>query len=258
MEMNPTAAYSLERSINVAATGNGTDVWGNAGFVPIGNASTAFTGTFDGQSQTLSNLTINQPTATDVGLFGHIGSSATVQNVGLVNGAVTGSRNVGALVGFNDDIAVVSNSYATGKVSGAFNVGGLVGENEAVITDSYAGNSVSGSNNVGGLIGWNGGGSVIDTYAGGRVFGTSSVGGLLGYNNNGGTVGGSFWDVTTTGQTKSAGGTGMTTAQMQTEANFTSATAANGNVNPAWDFTDTWFMNGAHSYPLLISFSTTP
>ena len=43
---------------------------------------------------------------------------------------------------------------------------------------------------------------------------------------------------------------------MQQQANFTSATAANGNVNPGWDFTHTWFMTSGLTYPLLISFKT--
>jgi hypothetical protein len=34
------------------------------------------------------------------------------------------------------------------------------------------------------------------------------------------------------------------------------ATAANGNANPSWDFTGTWFMNDGHSYPLLASFKS--
>ena len=79
--------------------------------------------------------------------------------------------------------------------------------------------------------------------------GTGSVGGLVG--SNGGTVGDSFWDVTTSGRTASAGGRGMTTAQMQQQANFTSATAANGNANPGWDFASIWFMNNGRTYPLL-------
>jgi hypothetical protein len=48
----------------------------------------------------------------------------------------------------------------------------------------------------------------------------------------------------------------MTTAQMQTQANFTSATAANGHVNPGWDFTNTWVMQDGHTYPLLRVFMT--
>jgi hypothetical protein len=40
---------------------------------------------------------------------------------------------------------------------------------------------------------------------------------------------------------------------MKTQANFTSATAANGNVNPNWDFTNIWRMTEGVTYPLLRS-----
>ena len=46
----------------------------------------------------------------------------------------------------------------------------------------------------------------------------------------------------------------MTTAQMQTEANFTSATPANGNKNPNWDFTTIWYMTNGVTYPMLLAF----
>jgi filamentous hemagglutinin family protein len=249
MAMDTAASYTLARSMNAAATGNGSDVWGSSGFVPIGNSSTPFSGTFDGLEHTISNVTINQPTADDVGLIGYADSRAVVRNLGLIGGAVSGSQHVGALVGF--DAGSVSNSYATGRVSGDRFVGGLVGENEGSVSNSYARNSVTGSSDVGGLVGWNDTGSVSDSYAAGSVSGASNVGGLVGSNTNGGTVSNSFWDVTTSGQAASAGGTGMTTPQMQAQANFTSATPANGNVNPGWDFNAIWIMYDGHSYPVL-------
>src|SRR5882757_10739608 len=147
MAMNTAASYALGQNINASATRNGTDVWGSSGFVPIGNPSTAFSGVFDGQDHAISSLTINQPTANDVGLFGHIGSAAAVRNVGLIDSKVRGSRNVGALVGFVDDAATVGNSYATGNVSGSSNVGGLVGENESAISNGHGSSSVSGTSN---------------------------------------------------------------------------------------------------------------
>ena len=59
--------------------------------------SHAFTGTFDGLGHSISNLTINQ-TDRYVGLFGSVGSTGVVQNVGLVGGSVTGDNATGALV----------------------------------------------------------------------------------------------------------------------------------------------------------------
>jgi hypothetical protein len=169
--------------------------------------------------------------------------------VGLIDSKVSGSRNVGALVGFIDDAATVSNSYATGSVSGSSNVGGLVGENESAISNGHASSSVSGTSNLGGLVGWNNAGTISNSYATGGVSGGNSIGGLVGYNNNGGkvdntyamgrvtgssAVGGlvgyegvsgevsnGFWNVTTSGRSTSAGGTPLTTAQMQSAASFT-------------------------------------
>jgi hypothetical protein len=126
-------------------------------------------------------------------------------------------------------------------------VGGLVGEyDNGILTACYATGSVSGSDGVGGLVGTNGRGKVIQCYSTGKPTGTTlSVGGLLGSNS--GTVTDSFWDTVTSGQTSSAGGTGKTTAQMQTPLTFTSA---------GWDFVNTWWMPDGN-YPRLISLPLT-
>jgi len=38
---------------------------------------------------------------------------------------------------------------------------------------------------------------------------------------------------------------------MQSQANFTSATVANHNINPGWDFVADWFIHDGKTYPLL-------
>jgi len=65
------------------------------------------------------------------------------------------------------------------------------------------------------------------------------VGGLNGYNN-GGTATDSFWDTQTSGQSTSAGGTGKTTAEMQTLSTFT-----NWNITSVTQKADTY---ADHSY----------
>jgi hypothetical protein len=183
-------------------------------------------------------------------------------NTGTIsNSYATGnvSNGDGGLVGSNS--GTISNSYATGSVSGSNYVGGLVGySNLGEITNNYATGNVSGSNYVGGLVGINFEGSISNSYATGDASGgagSSNIGGLVGENSSRSKVTNSFWDTTTSGQSSSAGGgTGMTTAQMQTQANFTSATSANGNVNPGWDFTNTWVMYSGYTFPLLSSFMT--
>ena len=39
-------------------------------FTPLGSVSDEFYGTFDGDGFTISNLTINSPASSDLGLFG--------------------------------------------------------------------------------------------------------------------------------------------------------------------------------------------
>jgi filamentous hemagglutinin family protein len=193
----------------------------------------------------------------DVG--GLVGENSGAISTSYATGAVTGLDKItGGRGGLNDD--TITNSYANGGVSGHDGmIGGLVGENSGTITNTYATGSVTGHDGmVGGLVGENDG-AITDSYAAGKVGGsTEHIGGLVGYNTgNGctsGTVTHSFWDKTTSGQATSDGGTGMTTAQMQQQANFTSATAANGRVNPAWDFSSVWVMYDGSTYPLLKSF----
>lgn len=185
----------------------------------------------------------------------HVGGLVGL-NWGTINKAyatanVSGSSWVGGLAGLN--FGTVSNAYAMGSVSGGSWVGGLVGANFSTVGNAYATGSVSGSNWVGGLAGLNDR-AISNAYATGSVSGGSSVGGLVGLNY--GTVSNSFWDTTTAGQSSSAGGTGLTTAQMQTGANFSSPTSANGNANPAWDFSRTWIMYDGYTAPLLRSFMT--
>ena len=107
-------------------------------------------------------------------------------------------------------------------------VGGLVGYNGGSISICYSTGAVSGYGwYVGGLVGENSG-SISICYPTGAV---SDGGGLVGYNNTiwDPIVLNSFWDINSSGQMTSAGGTGMTTAQMQTLSTFISA---------GWDFVD--------------------
>ncbi len=179
-----TQSYVLANDIDASETSG----WNSgAGFVPIGSSALGFVGTFDGQGHTISDLTINLPSASSVGLFGF--SGGTIENVGLIGGSVTGNLFVGALVGENE--GTITNSYATSAVSsGAGYVGGLVGDNEAgTIANSYATGAVDGgvgSNSVGGLVGQTEIDSIIrDSYATGTVSGgagSQDVGGFIGTN----------------------------------------------------------------------------
>ena len=177
----------------------------------------------------------------DGGLVGANGGTVTGS---YASGAVTGGQSLGGLVGISNN-GTVSSSYASGNVSGTNNVGGLVGENYngSTIGDSYATGNASGTSNIGGLVGYNYGGSINASYSAGSAGGSTNVGALVGSNNLG-KVTYSFYNSSNDGGRTGIGGQadvagsvwGMSTSDLQQQANFTSATAANGNVNPGWDF----------------------
>jgi hypothetical protein len=246
------------------------------GWQPIGTYNNPFTGTFNGQGHKISDLFINRPDETYVGLFGVVGVGGLIENIGVVNahvigyagvsgltggnagtvsnsystGNVTGIGWVGGLVGSNAD--TVSNSYSTGGVTGNLSVGGLVGNNlQGTVSNSYSTGGVTGNLSVGGLVGNNLNGNVSNSYSTGSVTGNLSVGGLVG--NNTGTVNNSFWDIQTSGQNTSAGGTGKTTAGMKDIATFSGAAwnivaVANPSTrNPSY----IWNIVDHVTYPLL-------
>ncbi len=71
-----TKDFQLQNSINAG----GTTSWNaGAGFAPIGNNSTMYSATFNGQNFVVNNLYINQPNGNYVGLFGAVGSGGTVR-----------------------------------------------------------------------------------------------------------------------------------------------------------------------------------
>jgi len=137
---------------------------------------------------------------------------------------VSGGLDVSGLVCYNSGSII--NSYSTSTVSGDIEVGGLVGHNSGRIINSYSAGTVSGGTYIGGLVG-NNKGCIINSYSISNIDGEDDVGGLVGSNE--GRIISSFWDMETTGQTTSAGGEGLTTAEMQD---------INTYLNDGWDFVD--------------------
>ncbi|MDD3284866.1 MAG: GLUG motif-containing protein [Patescibacteria group bacterium] len=161
------------------------------GWNPIGNNSTKFRGTFDGNNHTISNLFINNADSYGVGLFGFTSSASILKNISLENiniNVIGGSWAIGGLVGYN--YGRIINSHTSGNISTAESssvIGGLVGESDdTIISNSYSNiNVIGGSWAIGGLIGDLWGGIIVNSYATGNVSGTDeAVGGLVGYNDS--------------------------------------------------------------------------
>lgn len=177
MNGNLGGNYVLGANID-ASTTSGWD--SGAGFMPIGNQTTRFNGSFDGLGHAISALMINRPATNYVGLFGFADSTAKIRNVGLTDVDVTGASDVGGLVGATLSGAI-SNSYATGRVVGIDYAAGLVGVSTGSVSNSYATGQVVGSSNyTGGLMGANMG-TITNSYATGVVTGGgNATGGLAG------------------------------------------------------------------------------
>ncbi len=292
-----SANYVQLNDINAAPThtwfpdGSG----GYYGWVPIASGS-LFSGTYNGRGFGIDSLYANRNTA---GLFDVIsGSHVNISGIKLTNvsitstnyaggiasqslyrsviencsvsGSIFGNFKVGGITGYSDTSSI-SWCSVSGSVSGGIFVGGITGE----ITDStgdtgsqiyncYSTAAVSGDSRVGGLVAQIGSLSLItNSYSSGAVSCSDSYVGGLAWSNMY-IVTDSFWDVESSGQTSSAGGTGKTRAEMKTESTFT---------NAGWDFTSVWLidplLNSGYpdlqwQYPppaspeVLLSYSTTP
>jgi len=205
----------------------------------------SFTGVFDGNGHTISHLTING--GGYLGLFGDLRTRAEVRDLEIADVNITASDDyAGGLVGING--GTLTGCHSTGVVSGRTDVGGLAGDNWGTVAQCYSACAVSGDNGVGGLMGANSNGTVRNCYSNGPVLGTGRNGGLMAYNL--GVVIHCFWDIQTSGQTTSAGGTGKKTAEMKTASTFLEA---------GWDFVgetangteDIWRILQGKDYPRL-------
>ena len=192
---NATDGSTLSKNYKLA---NDLDLTG-INFPGIGTVAQPFTGRFDGQNHTISNITVS---GTDnVGFFGVI-KGAKIQNLNLKNVSITGVEKVGGLVGYaqveldKSDLSknvanLIGGCTVSGTVSGEKQTGGLVGLNEgktdldtlfsiaSTIDKSSADVTVTGKDMTGGLVGENSG-TVTKSTAIGSVTGTNSTGGLVG------------------------------------------------------------------------------
>ena len=142
---NLSGNYALRNSIDATGTEQ-------KHFTSIGSDNNAFKGKFDGIDYNIFGLNIKE-TGNNVGLFGYT-DGATINNVTLVGGSITGGNNVGAVVG-NANNTILNNVVNSAAVSGNSNVGGIVGSaTNSAIKDAINTGTINGSgDNVGGLIG---------------------------------------------------------------------------------------------------------
>ncbi|MDR2131076.1 MAG: hypothetical protein LBP56_07950, partial [Odoribacteraceae bacterium] len=160
-------------------------------WVPVGKfvdyVSYYFTGTFDGDNHALANLRVSG-TNDRVGLFGYTGG-ATIQNVHVVSGSVSGGAMVGGICGETIVTSITNCSNASTVTGSGDEVGGVCGHAiDISIQACYNTGDVTGRNTVGGVCGR----AVATTssflliqacYNTGEITGKENVGGVCGVAN---------------------------------------------------------------------------
>ncbi len=183
VKYNPTANYIVTNDITLTASN----------FEPIGTLNNPFTGTFDGGSYYIDNLSI-QNVYSYSGMFAYISESATVKNFTLNNVSITSpSQYTGAVAGYN--AGYIYNINVVGDIDPTLidsqkdlYAGGIAGYNSGEIERAITTGAVTPTNTsnvvyAGGITGYNNGyifqsgneatSSVIANFAGG----------ITGYNN---------------------------------------------------------------------------
>lgn len=153
-------------------------------YTPVGNASNAFNGNFNGNNHSLSNIVVESDN-NNVGIFGYAETAASISNLTLADSSsIKGVTAVGGIVGYCK--GNISNCHTTAGVSirGFQSVGGIVGWlNNASATVSQCTNNAN--------IGSTGRTMMADNEHGGIV-GTVSAGTVQACINHGEMNGGTY------------------------------------------------------------------
>ena len=135
-------------------------------WAPIGSAANPFSGTFDGNGHTISNLTVYSAEA--AGLFGRM--YGTVKDLTVTNATVTGNHWAGVIAGYstangmtisgctvtNSTVSIAPEKMANGAYDNGDKAGGIIGY--CVYGDTVTGctvknTTIKGYRDIGGILG---------------------------------------------------------------------------------------------------------
>ena len=254
----------------------------SSSWTPIGNDITNFTGNYNGGGHKITFTNSIKISGEYGGVFGYISSNAVIQNLGAnwngknnisvyshsLQGLVCekneqssgDSLNVGGIVGYAVDSAVVKNCYTKGSLnayarSGSYAAaGGIVGvaNGEVAVSNCYSMCDIKGCclyamGNLAGIVGRNVGQTIVKCYSishledlGSMGYGTNHIDTFHNYSN--------CFAYTYS----SNGGRGLgvdTLDELKQESTFNT----NSNVETDWDFTTIWGINSEtnEGYPYL-------
>ena len=156
----------------------------NQGWQPIGVSSSKFQGIFDGNNHTISNLKIDRPSSSAVGLFGYA-DGATFKNIVIDETTINGNGDVGPVCG-NASSSTFSNCKVTATINAKGNtVGGIAGSASGTFNNNKVTNTtINGIDNVGGIVGYTGDATFTSNDVSAMIGGKNQVGGILGNSSS--------------------------------------------------------------------------
>lgn len=182
--------FELTTDLSFDTNGDGKiteldDYWNEGeGWLPIAHSGDKFSAVFDGNYHTIQHLLINRPRLYNAGLFASI-ENAEIHRL-KTEGAVTGDRNTGLIVGQGDN-SQLSEVIAYGQVSGG-TAGGIVGKfYDSRLFACAAHIRIPSAARAGGVAGNLRATDVQACYATGSITG-SQIGGLVGSTTQSGAA----------------------------------------------------------------------
>ncbi|BDF07328.1 hypothetical protein [Emergencia timonensis] len=229
----------------------------SGGWTPIGNKDNQFMGTFDGNSHVIYHLNVNASTRY-AGLFGRIGTSAVIQDLGIEDAKVISTDNDVAIMAGNAQGGSINGCYVSGEVKGKSAVSGILGSTHSAsyptsVTDCYARVSLTKTGttkDIAGISGWNESTSIEITNCYSACIG--EVRPIAGWSDGGAVNNGQFvstyFDKTLSPNFSEGSGRidlGKTSEELKQQKTYS-----------GWDFNSTWTIDPAKNggYPYLQGF----
>jgi hypothetical protein len=213
-----------------------------------------FDGTLDGGGHLIKHLTIEADAAEGedaemLGLFGEIGASGRIADLGLTRAWIkaSGDRQVTAGMLSAVNAGRIERCYASGVLQGSGRLGGLAGSNAGTVENCYAMGEVRdlwGGGHAGlcgGLVAENRGGTIRTCYAACLVVSLLPAG--LVAENAGGSVEHCLWDIEVSGTQASGAGEGLRTRELMDPYVLR---------NKGWGGNPNWVVDNGKDYPRLL------
>lgn len=183
--------FKLDGDLDLAGA-----MWTPIGLWQWSGTNYPFSGNFNGNGHTISNMTVDAPSQLGIGLFGYT-VGTLIEDLGIEDCDVSGEALAGGLVGIAEDDSSIHGCYTTGLVAAVNNpagtgyngklAGGLVGiygNAPDTIDGCWSSATVYGEDGrIGGLVGYSSSGHIKNSYA------TGDVGGPTGAYTAGGFIG---------------------------------------------------------------------